>query len=77
MKHNDNFQIEGGHMVNYELEYLINEEYFDRDAVAQGVAKQVVSKGLDSLSIRQKKVYDNFILPVLENKEFLDAVARA
>lgn len=47
------------------MKYLLESDSLDND-IAKGIAKQIITKGLNSLSDKQKSVYQNYILPLTQ-----------
>lgn len=55
----------------------VDEGYLEEGTSAYGIAQQVVDQGYDSLSDKQKWVYDNKVLPALKGvQEHHDAEHR-
>ena len=55
----------------------VDEGYLEEGTPAYGIAQQVVDQGYDSLSDKQKWVYDNKVLPALKGaQEYHDAERR-
>lgn len=64
MGHNDHIDFEF-----YEaIQDLLDEGIIDSKDDAAGVARQVISQGYQSLTPKQKTLYDNVIIPALEER---------
>ena len=50
-------------LVNKWIIFLLNREEIT-DPTSQGIAKQIISKGLASLSEAQQRVYDKYLRPL-------------
>lgn len=54
----------------YEIEDLVDEGILDATSPAYGVAKQVLHQGYESLTPKQKSVYDKIFVPMLEKRQW-------
>jgi hypothetical protein len=53
----------------YELiEDLADEGYLEKETPAYGIAQKVIHDGYDSLSPKQRHVYDTVVVPALEKR---------
>ena len=48
------------------IEDLVDEGELEKDTPAYGISQQVIHQGYDSLTPRQKSVYDKIVVPALE-----------
>jgi hypothetical protein len=53
----------------YELvEDAADEGYLERETAAYGIAQKVIHEGYESLSQKQRYVYDTIVVPALEKR---------
>lgn len=61
------------------LQSAVDEGLIEDDSIAHGVAKQCIDQGYDSLSAKQKAVYDNQVVPhltkLVERREVEDRIS--
>lgn len=67
--------------VDFELheaiEMLVEEGYLEEKTPAYGIAQQVIHQGYESLSDKQRWVYNSVVVKALEDYEFDRDVAHA
>ncbi|MGE6221077.1 hypothetical protein ACQKCH_14715 [Nubsella zeaxanthinifaciens] len=62
MGHNDHIDFE----LDEAITDLIEENLLEENSDAHGVSRQVIHSGYNSLSPKQKTLYDNVVVPALE-----------
>lgn len=65
MGHNDHIDFELYELITD----AVDEGYIEEGTPAHGISKQVVDRGYDSLSDKQRWVYDTVVVPALEKLE--------
>jgi hypothetical protein len=55
--------------LHEEIEDLVDEGELEQGTPAYGIAQQVIHRGLDSLSPKQRWVWDTIVAPALERRE--------
>lgn len=64
MGHNDHIDMD----LNYAITDLVDEGYIEDKSPAYGVAQQVIHSGYDSLSQKQRILYDSIVIPALSKR---------
>jgi hypothetical protein len=65
MGHNDHIDFE----LHDDIEDLVAEGLLDEGSVAYGIARQVIDQGYDSLSAKQRAIWDREIGPALKKRK--------
>jgi hypothetical protein len=50
------------------IEDLLDEGYLEEGTPAYGIAQQVIHSGYESLTAKQRYVYDHVVIPALEKR---------
>lgn len=64
MGHNDHIDLD----LHDAIQDIIDEGYLDEESNAYGVAKQVIGRGYDSLTPKQRTLYDRVVVPALAKR---------
>jgi hypothetical protein len=56
-------------LLHEEIEDLVAEGELEEGTPAYGIAQRVINLGYDSLSPKQRWVYDTFVIPALDRRE--------
>lgn len=64
MGHNDHIDFDLHNHLAAAIESGFLDEFAHKDAI--GVARQVIHRGLDSLSPKQRTIYENTVIPALK-----------
>jgi len=62
--HNDHIDMD----LHYAITDLVDEGYIEDKSPAYGVAQQVIHSGYDSLSQKQRILYDSVVVPALSER---------
>lgn len=66
--------------IDYELDEAINDlfesGYLEKGSAAYGIAQFVIHNGYNSLSSKQRFVYDKEVLPLLEEQELENRITQ-